>query len=60
MLDIFKKSYENVQPQQVKKMMNDKDVQEIDVRESYEFARRPYQIGKVNASWIPSDKRGIS
>lgn len=38
MLDLFKKSYENVQPQQVKEMMNDKDVVVIDVRENYEYA----------------------
>lgn len=47
MLDLFKKSYTNLKAEEVNKMMNDKDVQVIDVRESYEFASGHIKVAKL-------------
>ncbi|PKM57052.1 MAG: sulfurtransferase [Firmicutes bacterium HGW-Firmicutes-3] len=54
-MNLLKKSYQNISSDEVNKIVKDKDVQIIDVREQYEFAAGHIETAKlIPLSTIPS------
>lgn len=47
MFGFLKKNYENITSDQVKNMMNDKNIQIIDVREAHEYSRGHIPTAKL-------------
>ena len=54
-MNFLKKSYQNISSEEVNKIMKDKDVQIIDVREQYEYAAGHIETAKlIPLSSLPS------